>query len=270
MGGGQDVPIGRRLPESTPVRADEEHDSAQAVADMLVHAAGGQPGQRAGDAGHERLEAEALGKPALGPAAALSLDQEADDEAGLSGEHDERHRDVPSILLPERTLAVEHPAAGRQAPLVEAPPVELAPVEERHVRGGAAQGRAGHRLASERAQRERACLAPHRLEVDHGSADDAEAHRGAEQGEQGAVRGRREGADDVDAIEPPVGPIDPDARCEHDRLRREHGEPRQHLVDGETGQVDETEPVAEYLATAWRPSSLKLWSSTEAPPTRAT
>jgi hypothetical protein len=28
---------------------------------------------------------------------------------------------------------------------------------------------------------------------------------------------------------------------------REHGEPRQHLVDGETGQVDEAKAVAEYL-----------------------
>jgi len=110
------------LPQGAPVRADEEDDTAQAVADMLVHAAGGQPGERGGDAGHERLEIKALGEPGLGPAPALPLDQEADDEAGLGGDHDARHGDMPSVLLPERRLTVEHPAAGRHASLVEIPP----------------------------------------------------------------------------------------------------------------------------------------------------
>jgi hypothetical protein len=190
MGRGEDLPVGRRLPEGAPIRADEEHDAAQAVADMLVHAAGGQPGECGGDACHERLEVEALGKPGLGPSRRCRSIRRPTMRLAWAA----TTMSVTAIChrYCSRTMADGRaPGCRRQAPLVEIPPAELAPVEERHVRGGAAQERAGHRLASERAQRQRARLPPHRLEVDHGPADRAQAHHGAEQGEQGAVRGSR-------------------------------------------------------------------------------
>ena len=80
----------------------------KALTYVLIHAGSGARLESGGDIGQESLEAEALGESGLGAASALPLDQEADDESRLGGDHDQRAPDVPSVLLPQRWLSVEH------------------------------------------------------------------------------------------------------------------------------------------------------------------